>query len=209
MRLAVALVALVAVTWDRAAGAADAGDERPWSIAANAYAYFIPEESDFVMAVVPADVRLLHVEARYNYEAIRSGSAFVGVNVGVRWGEGFKLALTPMFGGVAGELDGVIPALRFTVTWWKLELTSESEVVIDLDDNGDSFFYNWSELGIAPVDWLHTGVVIQRNRELHTPLDVQRGLFVAGTFRSATLTLYELNLFWTTPTWIVALSVAF
>ena len=129
--------------------------------------------------------------------------------MGVRWGEGFELALTPMFGGVAGDLDGVIPALRFKVTWWKLELTSESEVVVDLDDNGDSSFYNWSELGISPVDWLHTGVVIQRNRELQTPLDVQRGLFVAGTFRFATLTLYELNLFWTTPTWVLAMTLTF
>jgi hypothetical protein len=34
-------------------------------------------------------------------------------------------------------------------------------------------------------------------------------VFVSGTFRFATLALYEFNLGWTTPTWVLAMSVAF
>jgi hypothetical protein len=193
-----------------AAGNAARGEEsesRPWSISATAYAYFVPDEPDFVMAIVPADVRLLHVEARYNYEGVRSGSAFIGVNA--RWGHDFKLVFTPMFGGVVGVVDGVVPALRLTATWWKLELTTESEYVVDLGDSDASFYYNWTELGILPLDWLRAGVVIQRNKVFHNQLDIQRGLFLSGTFRFATLTLYELNLFWTTPTWVIAMGLTF
>ena len=107
------------------------------------------------MAIVPLDVGLLHVEGRYNYEAQHSGSGFVGLNA--RWGEELKLVFTPMFGGVAGDLDGLIPALRLTVNWWKLELYSESEIVFVLHQNGSSFFYNWSELGLYPLSWLRVG----------------------------------------------------
>ena len=189
------------------AAASDETDERPWSISATAYAYVVPDEPDFILAIVPADVRLLHLEARYNYEAQRSGSAFIGLNA--PWGEKVKLVFTPMFGGVAGDLDGLIPALRLQLAWWKLDLFSESEIVFSLDDSGESFFYNWSELGILPVPWLRTGIVAQRTRVYQTPLDTQRGLFVSGTYRFLTLTLYEFNLGWTTPTWVVALGAAF
>src|SRR6185295_9178634 len=100
-----------------------------------------PDEPNFGMGIGTADVRLLHFEARYNYEERRSGSAFIGLNA--RLDEKVKLVVTPMFGGVAGDLDGLIPALRLDLTWWKLNLYSESEVVFALDDGGDSFFYNW------------------------------------------------------------------
>jgi hypothetical protein len=141
-----AVVALAAaVCTARSAIAADGHDERPWTIGATAYAYFVPDEPDFVMAVVPLDVRLLHVEARYNYEAVRSASAFVGLNVA--FGERVKVGVTPMFGGVAGDLDGLVPALRLTVAWWKVDFAGESEIVFDFDDSGSAFFYAWSELG--------------------------------------------------------------
>ena len=187
--------------------AAEGGDERPWTIGATAYAYFVPDEPDFVMAVVPADVRLLHVEARYNYEAVRSGAAFVGLNL--RGGRELRIAFTPMFGGVAGDLDGLVPALRLTLAWWKLDLSSESEIVVSFGDSASSFFYNWSELGVSPVPWLRVGAALQRMHVVQTPLAIQRGLFVSGTFRFVTLALYEFNLGWTTPTWVLATSVAF
>ena len=192
----------------RSAIAADpTNDQRPWTIGATAYAYFVPNERDFVMAVVPVDVRLVHVEARYNYEAVRSGSAFAGVNVA--WGERVKVLFTPMFGGVAGDLDGLVPAMRLTVAWWKLDFAGESEIVFDFDNSGSTFFYAWSELGVSPLAWLRAGAVLQRTHVVQTPLTIQRGAFVGGTFRSASLTLFEFNLGWTTPTWVLALSVAF
>lgn len=203
MAVAIAAASSVAV-------AGEAADARPWTITASAYAFFVPDApnaTDFIMAIVPLDVRLLHVEGRYNYEALRSASGFVGLNA--RWGETLKLAFTPMFGGVAGDLDGLIPALRLTVTWWKLELYSENEIVFVLRDNAATFFYNWSELGIYPATWLRVGAVIQRTHVYQTPLDIQRGLFVSGTYRFATLTVYELNLSWTTPTWVLALTLTF
>jgi hypothetical protein len=195
-----------AATGATAAIAAEGG-ERPFEVTATTYAYFVPEASNFVMVVAPVDIRRVHVEARYNYEALNSGAGFVGFNVG--WGERLKLHLTPMIGALVGDLDGWVPALRWRLTWWKLDIYSESEVVFDLAGPGDSFFYNWSELGISPLEWLRGGIVLQRSRVFQTPLDIQRGLFIGVTYRFATVSLYELNAFWTTPTWIAALAVSY
>ena len=198
--------ALLAATGATAPAVAE-GEERPFEVTATAYAFFMPEASDFVMVVAPVDIRRVHVEARYNYEALNSGAGFVGFNVG--WGERVQLHLTPMIGAVVGDLDGWVPALRWTLGWWKLEVSSESEIVFDLADPGDSFFYNWSELGILPFEWLRAGIAIQRSRIFETPLDIQRGLFVSGTFRLVTVSLYEFNAFWTTPTWVAGLGVRY
>jgi hypothetical protein len=141
-------------------------DERPWAISASTYGFFVPDAPDFIMAIVPVDVGLLHAEVRYNYEALHAGSGFVGLNA--RWGERLKLVFTPMFGGVAGDLDGVIPALRLTVSWWKLELHSESEIVFVLHEKGSTFFYDWSQLGIYPLRWLRVGAVVERTRRRWT-----------------------------------------
>ena len=65
------------------------------------------------------------------------------------------------------------------------------------------------ELGIYPLPWLRVGVVIQRSLVFQNDLDVQRGLLVSGTYRFVTLTLYELNLLWTTATWVLAMAVSF
>ena len=157
--------------------------------------------------IVRVLIHRILVVARYNYEALHRGAGLGGIDAG--WGRVVGLHITPMMGAVVGDLDGWAPALRWTLAWWKLDIYSESEVVFDLADPGDTFFYNWSELGISPLAWLRGGIVLQRSRVFETPLDVQRGLFVGVTIRFVTVSLYELNAFWTTPTWVAGLSVSY
>ena len=181
--------------------------ERPWKATATAFLYVVRDQPNFLMVTAPADIhRWFHVEARYNYEALDSGSTFVGVNGA--WGSDLRLRLTPMVGGVFGSLSGVVPALRVTLAWWKLDLYSESEVVVTFGEGIDDFFYNWSELGFSPLHWLRAGAVLQRSRIFTMPEEIQRGLFVAVTIKSLTVSLYEFNLGWTTPTWVVAFGVS-
>src|SRR5262245_29550813 len=190
------VAAWLALTGGAARAAED--DERPWKVTATAFLYVLPEQPNFLMVTAPVEIRWFHLEGRYNYEAVDSGSAFAGINAG--WGRELKLKLTPMIGGVFGSVAGLVPALRWTLNWWKLDLYSESEYVIDFHDAGDSFFYNWSELGFTPLDWLRFGAAIQRSRIFMMSLDIQRGLFVAATIRFVTVSLYEFNLGWTSPT---------
>ena len=159
------------------------------------------------MVVATADVRWFHLEGRYNYEALDTGSLFAGFDAA--WGDRVKLVVTPMLGVAFGALDGLVPAVRFTLAWWKLDLFTESELVIDVDDPGATFVYAWSELGLSPLSWLRVGAVAQRNRILETPLEIERGLLVGVTFKFATVTFYELNAGWTDPTYILSLGLAY
>jgi hypothetical protein len=190
-----------------ARAAAEEATERTVRATATAYLYVLPEQENFAMLTAPVDIRWVHFEGRYNYEALDSGSAFAGVSAA--WGQELELRLTPMIGGVFGALDGVVPALRWTLAWWVLDIYSESELVVDVRDTGDSFFYNWTELGFSPLDWIRVGGVIQRNRVFMSPLDIQRGLFVAGRIEFVTVALYEFNIGWTNPMWVLALGASF
>ena len=50
-----------------------------------------------------------HLEARYNYEAQRTGSLWAGYNFSV--GKKVKLDATPMVGGVFGNVNAVAPRI--------------------------------------------------------------------------------------------------
>ena len=98
--------------------------------------------------------------------------------VGYNFSGGEKLAweLTPMLGGVIGETTGIAPGYKGSVSWRKLELFSEGEYLFDSGDTSDSFFYNWSELTLAPAEWFRFGMVTQRTRVYQSDRDIQRGL---------------------------------
>jgi hypothetical protein len=199
------LAAVLASVVGRAAAAHEAGGV---GIGATAYGYVVPDQPNFVMLVVPADARWFHLEGRYNYESLHTGSMFVGFNAGA--GDKLRLDVTGMVGGVFGDVDGVALGFRLTLAWRRLDLSTEGEFLIDLHHPDASFFYSWSELGVSPLGWLRLGAVVQRLKVVQTPLEVQRGLFVSVSFlRFLTATVYELNLGWTRPTFIGALGVRY
>ena len=83
---------------------------RRWSFAASAYTYVVPDDHDYVQPTVTADRGWLHLEARYNYEALDTGSAWVGYNFS--GGETLAWEFTPMIGGVFGDTTGIAPGLQ-------------------------------------------------------------------------------------------------
>ena len=177
-----------------------------WSASATSLGYSVPEQPDFLMVVAPVDVRWFHVEGRYNYEGLDSGSVFLGLNAGV--GDRLRLDATGMIGTVFGDTAGVAPAMRVTLTWWKLDLFSENEYVINVRDPDVSYFYSWSELGFSPLRWLRLGAVVQRTRAVDADLDLLRGALVGVSPHPAlSLSLYQLG--WDSPTYVVALGASY
>jgi len=114
-----------------------------------------------------------------------------------------------MLGGVFGKTDGIAPGYKFSLTYWKLELYSEGEYLIDVEDASESFFYTWSELTISPFEWLRTGFVTQRTRTYETDVDIQRGLLLGFSYKQVDFTTYVLNLGWDEPTVVLSLGVHF
>jgi hypothetical protein len=167
------------------------------------YTYLLPDESNYAQPTVTAEhAGGLHLEARYNYENQKTGSVWVGYTFG--GGETIEWEVTPLLGGVFGETSGIAPGYKGSLSWRMLEGYSEGEYVFDTGARTDSFFYNWSELALAPAEWFRGGIVTQRTRAYNGDRDIQRGLFVRTTYQKLDVTAYVFNPDDSQPTVVVA-----
>jgi hypothetical protein len=123
MKLAVVLGACLFASVAHATEAEDG-----WQFSASLYGYDVPESDDYLNPNFTADRGRLHFEARYNYEAIDSGSLWAGANFSV--GESWVFDSTVMLGGVFGDVEGVAPGYRLSLTHGWFELASEGEYFI-------------------------------------------------------------------------------
>jgi hypothetical protein len=178
-----------------------------WSFSTTVTATFPSGSQNYLRPTVIADRDRLHLEARYNYEGLHSGSAWVGYKYSA--GTAVHLDFTAMAGGVFGQTHGYAPGYEFTLSWRKLELYSEAEYLIDTDDSSHSFFYTWSELTLAPKAWFQFGMVVQRTKAYQTDLDVQRGLIVRFTHTMFNIGAYVLDPDQTEPTYGLEANVTF
>lgn len=183
------------------------GDERTWSFSASAYTYIVPDSREYLQPTFTADRGWLHLEARYNYENLDTGSTWIGYNFS--GGEKLSWEFTPMLGGVFGKTTGVAPGYKGSLSWWKLELYSEGEYVFDTGDSAESFFYSWSELSLSPVDWFRFGLVGQRTRVYESDRDFQRGVLAGFSYKKVDLSLYVFNPDEDKPTFVIAVALTF
>jgi hypothetical protein len=182
-------------------------DEKAWSFSASASTYIVPNDQEYVQPTLTADRGWLHLETRYNYENLETGSAWVGYNFS--GGEKLEWELMPMLGGVFGNTTGIAPGYKFSLVYWKFDLSSEGEFVSDVGTSEGSFFYTWSELSLSPVDWFRFGLVGQRTRAYQTDVDIQRGLLVGFSYKKIDFTTYVFNLDRDKPTWVFSVGVSF
>lgn len=178
-----------------------------WAFSASVYGYIVPESRDYVNPNFTADRGPLHFEARYNYEALETGSLWVGYTFST--GEKLVFDFAPMVGGVFGDLTGVAPGYNLSLAYKGFTLASQSEYVFDTGDSSGNFFYTWSELSYSPWDWLRAGIAIQRTKAYKSDLDIQRGFLVGVAYKRAEFTTYVFNLGWTDPTVVLALGFSF
>ena len=179
--------------------------EKQWSFTGSLYGYLVPGSRDYINPNFTADRGWLHLEARYNYEALETGSVWVGYNFNT--GEKLVLDVSPMLGGVFGELTGIAPGYNLSVSYKRFALSSQGEYVVDTGNSSGNFFYTWSELTFSPLEWLRAGLVVQRTKAYQTSLDIQRGFLVGLSYKQVDFTTYVFNLGWTDPTIVLAIGV--
>jgi hypothetical protein len=193
-------------TDDRGSTEGSPTHEKPepnWRLAGAAYLYLLPESSDYVQPTLRADHFLLHLEARYAYEDRRTGSTWIGLNVA--GGDRVSWEVRPMFGSVFGRTNGIAAGYEGALGWWKLELYSEGELLLDFSSAADSFFFNWSELTLAPIEWFRFGLMAQRTRLYSSGRELERGLLAGFSWKAVYLTLHVVNPDDARPIVIVAL----
>jgi hypothetical protein len=185
------------------------GDLAPgeWSFSAAAYVYVVPGDRDYVQPTFTADRKWLHLEARYNYEDLDTGSAWVGYNFSL--GEKLAFQGTLMLGGVFGNTTGIAPGYKASLGYRRFALYSEGEYVFDTGDSSGSFFYSWTELTYSPVDWFRVGLVAQRTQAYKTAVDIQSGLLLGFTYKRVDLAAYVFNLGRDDPALVFSIAVGF
>jgi hypothetical protein len=184
-----------------------AAPANPWDFNLNLSGYLVPQGQSYASPTFTADHDTLHLEARYNYEAQRTGSLWAGYNLSV--GKKLVLDATPMIGGVFGNVNAVAPGLEFTVTYKKVELYSANEYLFDTSTKAGNFFYTWTQLTYSPLEWFTAGYVVQRTRAYQTPLDIQRGLLIGFTQKKVNFTTQIFNIGQAAPTVVLSLGYSF
>jgi hypothetical protein len=181
--------------------------KNPWAFNLTIDGYIIPNETSYANPTFTADRHRLHLEARYNYENLRTGSLWVGYNFSA--GKKLVLNVTPMIGGVFGKSTGIAPSCEASLTYKKIELSISNEYVFDTTDKSGRFYYSWPQLTYSPVNWFRVGAVAQHTKAFQTSLDVQRGFLLGVSHKQVGFTTYIFNAGWIDPTVVLELGVSF
>jgi hypothetical protein len=180
---------------------------KQWHYDFNISAYFVPHDRSYASPTFSVDHGHVHLGARYNYEDKETGSLWAGYNFSA--GDSVELAMTPMVGAVLGKTGGIAPGYLASLTWKRVELSTEGEYVFDLRDQSGSFFYSWMELSYSPREWWRAGLAAQRTKAYHTNLDIQRGVLLGFSIKRIVFTTYIFNAGWTDPTVVLSLGFHF
>jgi len=162
-----------------------------WTFGVETDLYFT--DPFILLPIVSANKGNLHLEARYNYEDLKTVSAWIGYNI--FGGDEFEYFITPMVGGAVGRTNGIAPGLEFTLSIIGFELYSESEYLFDVEAKENNYFYSWTDLTYSPLDWLWFGISGQRTRVYQTELEIQRGMLIGAAYKNWQFTGYLYNLF--------------
>ncbi|HEY6369133.1 MAG TPA: hypothetical protein VIX37_01015 [Candidatus Sulfotelmatobacter sp.] len=179
----------------------------PWAYSLTTSGYIVPGGQSYILPDFTADHGWLHLEARYNSEALRTGSLWACYNFSV--GTKLMLNATPMLGGVFGDLNGIAPGCLLTLTYKRVQLYAANEYVFSFQNRYANFFYTWNQLTYSPLPWLQVGLASQRTRVYQTGLDIQRGVLAGVTYKKMTFTTTVFNFGWTTPTDVLSLGFNF
>jgi len=175
----------------------------PWEVSLVVYGYLRQDQDSYVDPTATVDHGWLHLEARYNYEDLRTGSLWIGYNfsAGKKWA--FKI--TPMIGGVFGRTTGVAPGCTASLAYKRVTLSISNEYVFDTSSKAGSFYYSWPELSYSPVDWFRVGLAAQHTKAFQSKLEVQRGFLVGFSHKRAEFTAYVFNAGFGDPAVLLAL----
>ena len=169
----------------------DTSETSEWNFGIETDLYFIDQFT--FLPIFTANKDNLHLEARYNYEDLKTASAWVGYNI--FGGDDFEYFITPMVGAAFGNTNGIAMGLEFTLSVSGFELYSESEYLFDFDSKENNFFYNWSDLTYSPTDWLWFGISGQLTKVYDTDLETDRGILLGIAYKNFEFTGYYYNAF--------------
>lgn len=148
-------------------------DENGWQYSLCVSTYLEQHARDYVNPTFSVDHDWLHLEARYNYEALKTGSLWLGRKFTT--GDELEIEVTPIVGCVFGDITGIAPGYTIWLGYKALVFSTQGEYLFDVANQTNNFFYSWSELSCNLASWLKAGIVIDRTKVLGSSFDIRRG----------------------------------
>ena len=171
---------------------ADKADEEEGTIYSICIVTYLEQHGrDYANPTFTVDHDWLHAELRYNYEALKTGSIWLGYNFS--FGDKLAIEAAPMLGGVFGDSTGVAPGYTISASWRSIEFYTQGEFFFDAGTSAGNFFYNWTELSYTIAEHYRIGLVLDRTKALGENLDVRRGPLVGFNYKKLDFTAYWLS----------------
>jgi len=186
-----------------------------WEFALSTFTYLAQHERDYANPNFSADYGRLHLEARYNYEALKTGSVWIGCNFPrFTIGKDLEINATPMLGGVFGDITGVAPGYSIEASYKIIKASTQGEYFFDAGNNSGDFFYSWSEFSasLPKADCVRAGLVVERTQASGNS-EVRRGPLVGFKHKCKDKDV-DLTVYWLAPgsreaTFVFAVTVEF
>jgi hypothetical protein len=160
-----------------------------WKLGLELNAFFELGERAYLAPIASFDRGPLHLEARYNYEDLRTGTFLAGWGLRLG-GEDTFLRVVPLLGGAVGESAGILPGLEVEAQWWRLSYWLELEYLFNLKDSSSSFFYTWSEVNLELTSFLWVGGSWQRFKQAHSDRELDVGPMIGAGVGPVSLSFY-------------------
>ena len=100
-----------------------------------------------------------YIEARYNYEDVKTVSLYFGRSFEIN--KKVDVEIIPMIGLVYGNIKGVSPGFNLNFEYKRFHSSTECQYTFDLEDRGNSFFWDWSNFYIRVHENISVGTAIQ------------------------------------------------
>ena len=171
-----------------------------WEFSLSTFTYLAQHERDYANPNFSADYGRLHLEARYNYEALKTGSVWIGCNFPrFTIGKDLEINATPMLGGVFGDITGVAPGYSIEASYKIIKASTQGEYFFDAGNNSGDFFYSWSEFSasLPKADCVRAGLVVERTQASGNS-EVRRGPLVGFKHECKDKDV-DLTVYWLAP----------
>jgi hypothetical protein len=203
-RGALAIIAGLAIceSLAKAGESSDTEQDKPeWEFSLSTFTYLAQHARDYSNPNFTADYDRLHLEARYNYEALKTGSVWTGYNFpDFCISKDLKVSVTPMLGGVFGDITGVAPGYWIEASYKEtIKASTQGEYFFDAGTRSGDFFYSWSEFSapLPKLDCIRAGLVVERTQASGNS-DVRRGPLVGFDHKCKDKDV-NLTIYWLAP----------
>jgi len=148
-----------------------------------------------------------YFETRYNYEDLQTFSLYFGKSFYA--GQKAAIEITPMIGGVVGNINGLSPGFNFALDYLRFTTASQTQYTFDLKYPGSSFFWDWTNFSFGLGKNLGVGGSVQIYLPKEGKNEITAGPMVNYTIQNLSLEAYSYNFWEGHPLWAIGVQYTF